>query len=67
MILYCIYFNPSDFPGKYVVRKFEGMVPDESALIITNTLEDARSVIPKYAVMLTRAEDDDPVIVETWL
>ena len=66
MIVFVIYFNPSDSPGNYVVRRFAGMVADEFPVITAASLEEARSVIPGWCAGLARSVEDDPVIVETW-
>lgn len=69
--MFTIYRNPSDFPGKVVVREqaLRGphllMSPDPMA--ITDSIEAARQVIPRGMVRIPRHPMDDPVIVETWL
>lgn len=71
-----IYDHPRDDPDHYVVRRWEimaqpgnaEMLPRESTAV--QTLEEARQVIQDQApgsVCLTRAEQDDPTIVEVWL
>jgi hypothetical protein len=65
--IYVLYFNASDYPNKYVVRRWLGQTPDDNVLCVEDTLKDARSKIPKDKVMLQRNEIDDPVIVETWI
>ncbi len=68
--MYAIYHNPSDFPGKFVVRRFlisDVALADRNPWIVTETLEKARRTIPQYGlVCLGRSTGDDPVIVETW-
>lgn len=71
--LYTIYKNPTDYPGKFVVRRWsvgnkDGVpTPDKEPTIVTDDLEKARGVIPFGYNMFLRNEDDDPKIVETWL
>jgi hypothetical protein len=69
--LFVIYHNPSDFPGKYVVREWtvvvEKTIPNPRPVAIKNTLEDARQAVPQPALNLGRYMSDDPVIVETWM
>jgi len=51
--MYTIYFNPSDYPEKYVTRKwliiggFGGPVPTKIRYI-TNTLPEARKHVPRH-------------------
>lgn len=68
---FVIYENPSDYPGRFVVRRF---VIDGSALkvavhpaAICDTIEHARFVIPDGFMKMMPHPDDDPVIVETWI
>ena len=68
MTLFVIYQNPSDFPGKFVVRKWEEKVADQEPTAVVETLEAAREAVPKWAhFCLKRDPKDDPCIVETWL
>lgn len=70
---YAIYFNPSDFPGKYVLRRWaikEGVpfpLPDPSPTYVADTLSEVRAQVPAGLVHLHRHPEDDPVIVETWM
>ena len=65
--IWVIYDNPTDFPGKFVVRKWIGEAADKEPLIVADTLEEARKALPKHIVRLMPSEGDDPKIVETWL
>ena len=70
--MFTIYENPSDFPGKFVVRKHavgHGGVQlvAGSPEAVVDTLEEARAVIPGGRVSVGREAGDDPVIVETWV
>ncbi len=70
LTLYVIYDHPSDYPNHWVVRQHlvNGLWSSISAIgIVCNTLEEARAQIPPYLVCLPRVEDDDPVIVESWI
>ncbi len=66
MEIFTVYWNPSDFPGKYVVRRFVGEKPDPQPLAV-GTLEEVRGVIPAWMTCLARNPGDDPCILETWL
>jgi hypothetical protein len=70
MTMYTIYFNPSDYPGRYVCRQSE-ITPD----CITKgrawdfpTLMEARAIPLGLGLeRINRHPADDPVIVECWI
>lgn len=68
--MWVVYYNPEDFPGKYVVRVHElrpdGLKPLSEAWI-GDTLAEARASIPPGLVRIPRVEEDFRSIVETWL
>jgi len=69
MDIYTVYFNPSDYPGKYVVRVTtivgaRGIVGDPG---VFDSLENARECIPQSLMRMDRLPEDDPVIVEVWI
>lgn len=70
MPLFTVYYSPTDFPGKYVVRLFDGPLPTR-LLAVKDTLEDARAAIPQGPplgfVRTERSKTDDPVILESWI
>jgi hypothetical protein len=65
-----VYYNPSDYPEKYVVREWhvlrDSLIANDH-VVIGNTLEEARTLIPQGLYRLPRLENDDPVIVEVWI
>ena len=67
---FTIFYNPADFPGKYVVRLFDGEAPTK-LLCVKSTLEEARAAIPHEPpieyINMGRHPEDDPVIVEVWM
>jgi hypothetical protein len=71
LTIFVIYQNPSDYPGKFVVRAQDalpsGEVRPHPDCIVCDTIEQARETVPPGLVLLTRAPDDDPVIYETWI
>jgi hypothetical protein len=71
MRLFTVYWNPSDYPGCYVVREWVTVdgkpMPAVVPHAVTSDLDSARQTIPAWAVRLARGVDDDPVIVETWI
>lgn len=68
--MYVIYESPSDYPGKFVVRKHvvqNGRItPADSPEIICDNLAKAREAIPPYLYRQPREMRDDRCIVETW-
>ena len=69
---YTIFSNPRDFPDKYVVRGWaviQGgrILQDAAPLAVRNTLQEARAALPPNMCRLSRAHDEDPVIVEVWM
>lgn len=69
-----VYENPSDHPGRFVVRKWDltsGQLRAAAApLAVVLTLEEARDAVRAShpdAVRILRCVNDDPVIVETWI
>lgn len=70
---YVIYFSPSDFPGMFVVQRFEirrgepEPIPDVEPVIVAESLLAAREAIPDWMTCLARHPSDEPQIVETWI
>jgi hypothetical protein len=70
---YAIYYNPKDYPGKYVVRRWaiqEGNpepVPDKDPMAVVDGLSEARKAVPAGLVRIQPHPEDDPVIVESWI
>ncbi len=66
---YTIYDNPSDYPGKFVVRRMVAMSGKVKMLecVVVDSLELARVIVPVGLHRVPRFESDDPVIVETWV
>jgi hypothetical protein len=68
--MFTIYRHPSDYPDKFVVRRFlvtDKPNPDKTPCAVCNNLNDARAAIPFGMVCVDRQPSDDPVIIETWL
>jgi hypothetical protein len=72
--IFTVYENPRDYPGRFVVRRFEvsadTVQPDALAVVIANTLDQARAAIRREhpgAIRLPRADGDEPQIVESWI
>lgn len=70
---YVVYFNPSDYPGKFVVRRQTAhgatgeVIADPQALYIGDDYEDAIRALPDGLTNIGRYAQDDPVIYEVWI
>lgn len=64
--VFTVYYNPTDFPGKYVVRLFDGPQPTR-LLVVTDTLKAVREAIPPMFYRVPREPGDEPKMLETWL
>jgi hypothetical protein len=67
---YVIYENPLDAPNKFVVRRFFFMHgPERVAVGVTDSLEEARALVPKktHGCQIGRMPQDEPQIVEVWM
>lgn len=64
--LICVYKNPADYPGKYVARLWDADKPT-TLVVLADSFETIRKVKPNEMVILQRQDNDDPVIIETWI
>lgn len=71
LVFYVIYFSPTDFPGKYVVRRHRvakaSVHPEIQAFWIGGSLEEARERLPAGTICIPRDKSDEPQIVESWV
>lgn len=71
LCLWVVYREPSDYPGKYVVRchwsRPGGRIEVDPDCATFDSLEAARDALPPGLFNMHRQPDDDPVIVEVWL
>jgi len=72
--LWVIYFNPSDFPGRFVVREWlviDGAIYANPQSFNCDDLENARAFAhgfsPLQLVNIGRFADYDPAIFEVWV
>jgi hypothetical protein len=69
--MYTIYDHPLDIPTGFVVREWlitgNGAPMAGELLIVSDTVEGAREVVPPGLYCLGRQADDDPAVVETWV
>jgi len=69
LLLWTIYERPRDFPRHYVARPHRTM-RDPGPLdvyLLADSLEGIRAQLPNGLHCLTRADGDEPQILETWL
>jgi hypothetical protein len=78
LVVWTIYYNPSDYPGKYVVRAHDvrrvtqdggttGVSVPRRVAFICDSLAGARSKVPYGLICLGREDGDEPQIVESWI
>jgi len=71
LTIYVVYKNPSDYPGKYVVRpqrvSRDAGIVNEPVTYVGESLQMARASIPPCLSYFPRHPGDDPVILEAWL
>lgn len=64
-----IYFDPKDYPGKYVARVFDisvGKVNATRYIMLSDNLEDLRSAMPTNFTHMDKSPNDDPQLLEVW-
>lgn len=70
LVVWVIYDNPTDYPGRYVVRaqraSAAGVVVDPWPAAVVGSLDEARAAVPHGLYCLPASPDDDRTIVETW-
>ncbi|MCK1742157.1 hypothetical protein IVA80_15135 [Bradyrhizobium sp. 139] len=62
-----IYDHPRDWPNHFVARRFEGETPTPEVLYSTDLDQLRMALLGRGLVPFARHQQDDPVIVETWL
>lgn len=67
-----IYFNPSDYPGQYIVRGwvigYPNPIPDLEPMYIGDSIEEARDIArSKKLFNVGRSSNDDSVLIEVWV
>jgi NAD-dependent SIR2 family protein deacetylase len=72
MSIWTVYHNPTDFPGKFVVRRhviFHGQTEPQATTehFVADSLDEIRRMVPQGLVRLARFDEDDAKIVEVWL
>jgi len=71
MFVYTIYDNPTDYPGRVVLRRFDvtkdGTVADPEPLYVGGSVAEARASIPRGLARFDRSPSDPMSVVETHL
>jgi len=72
LTVWTIYRNPSDYPGRWVMRGHEifphvGIVRPHEACFVAESLDEIRAKVPPGTRCVGRAPEDYPVIYECWL
>lgn len=72
MDIWTIYYNPRDYPGLYVARKFindrlTNTYQPTQDIFTADTLDKIRNKIPPYLTCITRYPEDERQIVESWI
>lgn len=68
LLMWTVYENPGDFPGKVVAKPsslFAGTPVD--FVLVADSLAGIRKMLPPGLVRIEREPNDDPVIVEVWM
>jgi hypothetical protein len=71
MSIWTVYDHPTDFPNNYVAREWiieNGKERPGTNIIIAPDIERLREVLRRGLFHpIPRSENDDPVIVESWI
>lgn len=67
IIIYAIYYDPSDYPDKYVVRKWVGESPEEEPVCVVNDIESARKNVPTGMYKIPHQMGEDACIIESYI
>ena len=62
-----VYKNPKDYPKKHIARLWDINNKPTHYVVVADTLEDVRKLVPKNMTCIPPSEKDDPVIVEVYI
>jgi hypothetical protein len=71
--LFIVYKSPSDYPGKFVLRRWHvgsgklDAISDRDPIAVADSLKEVRDKVPSWCVNIGRYDFDDPVILEVWV
>lgn len=70
LVQFVVYEKPLDYPGKFVLRKWEvqanKLIPVPE-VVTEDSIEKLRKHIPRGMIRMERHPQDEPQIVEIWL
>jgi hypothetical protein len=67
LTIWTVYKNPRDYPGHYVLRAHDVPGGPRADCFVSKTYLGLMRNLPMGLMRMMPAEDDDPVILETWL
>lgn len=73
MTQYVVYFNPTDYPMKYVLRRWfivakGDPLPNEQPDMVEDSYDPIEAYLSRLGlVALNRMPEDDPCIKEIWI
>lgn len=62
-----IYKKPKDYPDKFVARLWDINNKATNFVVVAETLDKVRKLVPQNMTCIPPSEIDDPVIVEVYL
>ena len=65
-VLYVLYENPSDYPGKFVLRRQRGMEVEKVPMRVSPSYLECLWILPRNARPLGSHPDQDPCIKDVW-
>jgi hypothetical protein len=68
LLVWTICESPKDYPGRFTARPHSARSSKPLAFVlVADSLDAIRALLPPGLACLMRNPNDDPVIVETWL
>lgn len=64
--LICVYNNPTDYPGRYVARLFDGSRATH-IIVLADSIEELRMSKPNKMSIIDRTSRDAEIIKEIWI
>ncbi|MHB8061279.1 MAG: hypothetical protein ACYDG2_01390 [Ruminiclostridium sp.] len=62
-----VYKNPKDYSDKFIGRLWDINNKATNFVVVADTIEKIRELVPQNLTRIPRSEKDDPVIVEVYL
>lgn len=71
-VVYMIYSNPSDYPGLFVLQRWNmargpGDEVRHTVLAVERDFARIRELVPKGLTRIPRSPTDNPIVVEAWM